>query len=84
MLWYIMQGTRGGASVLDSLPLEGLHSGAAHLCCGSQPGKLTHSSGDMQGREADVVIFSAVRSNSKLGFVSDPRRMNVALSRPRR
>eukprot|EP00891_Asterochloris_glomerata_P008396 jgi/Astpho2/8396/e_gw1.00122.165.1_t len=37
----------------------------------------------MQGREADVVIFSAVRSN-KLGFVSDPRRMNVALSRARR
>jgi len=39
-----------------------------------------------QGREADVVVFSTVRCNPqrRLGFVTDPRRMNVAITRPRR
>lgn len=39
-----------------------------------------------QGREADVVVFSVTRNNTRasLGFVRDPRRMNVAITRPRR
>ena len=39
-----------------------------------------------QGREADVVIFSVVRSNEegKLGFLEETTRINVALSRARR
>jgi len=38
-----------------------------------------------QGRETDIVIYSVVRSNSEndLGFISDHRRLNVALSRAR-
>lgn len=38
-----------------------------------------------QGREADIVFYSVVRSNKKgeLGFLSDVRRLNVAFSRAR-
>jgi ATP-dependent RNA/DNA helicase IGHMBP2 len=39
-----------------------------------------------QGREADVVIISLVRSNMKrqVGFLADSRRLNVAITRARR
>ena len=35
----------------------------------------------MQGREADVVILSCVRTSVPIGFLKDQRRLNVAISR---
>lgn len=52
-----------------------------------ETGWLTLSTVDgFQGREADCVILTTVRSNDegKLGFVRDPRRMNVAITRAKR
>lgn len=42
-----------------------------------------------QGREKDIIIFNCVRSNhsatlqGSLGFLTDERRLNVAITRPR-
>ena len=34
-----------------------------------------------QGQEKDVIIFSCVRSGKEVGFLREPKRLNVALTR---
>ena len=49
-------------------------------------GVSVHTVDGSQGAESDVIVLSFVRSNShgSIGFVSEPRRLNVALTRGRK
>ncbi|MGH7867175.1 MAG: DEAD/DEAH box helicase, partial [Candidatus Dormibacteraceae bacterium] len=53
---------------------------------GLVPSEDIESVDAFEGREADVVILSLVRSNdrSAVGFLNDPNRVNVAISRARK
>ena len=56
------------------------------LLKGALPSSVTCATIDaFQGRESDVVVFSSVRCNvtREIGFVDDPRRLNVMWTRAR-
>lgn len=52
---------------------------------GGQTGSLVNTIDGFQGQERDIIYLSLVRSNAKheIGFLSDYRRMNVAMTRAR-
>jgi len=58
-----------------------------HLARSSESGNsvVVNTVDGFQGSECDIVVFSAVRSNSRksVGFLSDFRRLNVMLTRPK-
>lgn len=71
----------------DGLP-EGLtvKEGLYRQQSGPAERRFTHTVDSFQGNEADIVIISLTRNNHlrKIGFVKDPKRMNVLLSRAQR
>jgi AAA domain len=79
------QQVRRLGSAIDSERLGRL-SQLASFRAESREGRLCHTVDSFQGSEADAVVISLVRNNQRgglraLGFLSDPRRMNVLLSR---
>ncbi len=67
-------------------PLQGTAGETATATQAGGGGLSVHTVDGSQGAESDVIVLSFVRSNARgsIGFVSEPRRLNVALTRGRK
>eukprot|EP01025_Chloroclados_australasicus_P005025 TRINITY_DN11411_c0_g1_i7.p2 TRINITY_DN11411_c0_g1~~TRINITY_DN11411_c0_g1_i7.p2 ORF type:complete len:965 (-),score=168.61 TRINITY_DN11411_c0_g1_i7:3538-6432(-) len=91
VLWTVTQGSTGVQDVVLLTPYKGQVRLLEQLRRAIQEYlpmdvNVSVSSVDgYQGREAEVVIFSTVRANKQntVGFLRDPRRLNVAITRAR-
>lgn len=72
-----------GAAAVPSIAILTPYTRQAELLRRSIPAEPVSSIDAFQGREADIIIFVTVRSNVQktLGFLTDMRRLNVALTR---
>lgn len=75
-------GVRPGMRLHTVNPERGTRH-AARVTCTAHHKVAVHTVDSFQGSEAAVVICSFVRSNpqSRVGFLSDYKRLNVALTR---
>ncbi len=82
-----VQMASGGHEVVVLSPYQGQVDLVKHKL-GRNSGVKVHTVDGFQGKESDFILLSLVRNNDKTaggrwGFVSDPNRLNVALSRAR-
>jgi hypothetical protein len=60
------------------------YTAQCRLLLAQKTGREVHTIDSFQGREADTIVLSLVRSGGDLGFWNDARRLTVALTRARR
>ncbi|KAJ5634626.1 hypothetical protein N7528_002468 [Penicillium herquei] len=73
-------------SIAVITPYNGQLALLSHMLREKYPGLELGSVDGFQGREKEAVVVSLVRSNDKheVGFLGEKRRLNVAMTRPKR
>jgi len=81
----VIAGYRGQVDLLEKqIRLDAKSERYVNLKIPSDPGAVVNTVDGFQGRENAIVIYDVVRSSrgaDSIGFLDEPRRLNVALSR---